>query len=165
MDVLMTLSDAGNGNAQKIKMDSVGLKGKYDEYDFIKEEQCSHMNRYDNSKKVYDMLCFSHLLKSLRNQLCTAGKEFVHKGETINWKNLIDILNRDKTRDVPRTRLSDDALYLDGFSKMRVEHAKNIFAYKTIVEPIVYFCEQTKNTEILSKVNDSSTCILELVKP
>ena len=72
-----------------------------------------------------------HLIKKLRNNIHSSGHQDFHKrivkleGKEIIWEHFVSAFKRDNKRSIPLTKLNADCIYLNNFTKMRVNLAVN----------------------------------------
>jgi hypothetical protein len=105
----------------------------------------SHMriNPYTNGP-LYSMSDPPHLIKkNQRNNIYSSGHRDLHtqllilNGKEMIWEHFVSVLRRDSKRAVPVTKLSAESVYLNNFSKMRVNlavHALNPIVAQEMLE-------------------------------
>ena len=138
--------DAGGSNHgfinllryQNIKNDRKAL------YD---DEQVSMVHPMDRTRKIYLIYCITHIMKAVRNQhnksLKTGSRNLLDENDRcITWEIVRDILYRDKQRSgrgcSRHSKLTDNAVYPDGWLAMMVSTCMAVYSYETISELMSY---------------------------
>ena len=112
-----------------------------------------------------------HLIKKLRNNIFSSGHQDFHKctitlhGKEIIWDHFVSVFSRESKRTLPVTKLNTDAIYLNNFSKMRVNLVVNTLSQNVAVEMEENENEVTKSTQEFIKYCSSLFNILNSQTP
>lgn len=97
---------------------------------FARIEGVTHENPYFvvRDKKIFYMFDVPHLFKSLRNNLLNYN--FLFQGKVASWQHIITFYNKDKQQNLRLAKnLTDAHLFPNGFQKMKVKLAVQIFSH------------------------------------
>ncbi|CAC5385467.1 unnamed protein product [Mytilus coruscus] len=112
-----------------------------------------------------------HLIKKLRNNIHSSGHKECHKrtvkleGKEIIWEHFVSVFKRECKRVLPITKLNADAIYLNNFSKMRVNLAVHTLSNAVAKEMEENENEVTKATQKYIKVSSRIFEILNSEEP
>ena len=114
------------------------------------DEHVSMIHPLDSSRKIFLWYCMTHIMKAVRNQhnksLDSGTRNLLDEsGKSISWEVVREILRRDKAREQRGckrySKLTDNAVFPDGWLSMMVSICKAVYSYETLAELLEYILD------------------------
>lgn len=106
---------------------------------FARIEGVTHENPYFvvRDQKIFYMFDVPHLYKSLRNNLLKY--DFLFQDKVASWQHIITFYNKDKQQNLRQAKnLTDAHIFPNGFQKMKVKLAVQIFSHTVASSLLTY---------------------------
>ena len=146
--------DAGGGNARLLNMLTKAVGATDGDDGWLSDEYVRFQHPVYPERSICVATCSAHGLKALRNALLASSdggpKDFQMVGSDgkrvgASWRFVQDARKRDLQRAddqlAPTSALSPEAVAVDGYAKMNVALAKQVFHGKTITECLTWAIE------------------------
>jgi hypothetical protein len=168
--------DAGGGNSSMFKKTRKFSSETPGNKPWLSDNEYSLPNPVAPSRLLYRFFCLSHVIKAVRNQLHASrntGSRVLQILVPYGWETVVQCWKREADQIqrtvAKRTPLTPEAVYLEGYLKMRVPFALAVSDRITICE-IIENCEKDLNLcsvipdiNMFLKVDKNSRPIGELV--